>query len=123
MAAVNFYQEKFEKVVFAANPLSAGDYENCEFVSCDLSNADLTGFRFLDCHFTASNLSMAKLVKTVIQGAVFKDCKLLGMNFSTCNQFGLSFSFQSCQLDHCSFFTTNIKKTKFTNCRLHGTDF
>ena len=123
MSTESFYRQKYDKISFATDSPGAGEYENCEFISCDLSNCDLTGYRFLDCHFTACNLSMAKLVKTVIQGAVFKDCKLLGLNFGNCNQFGLSLSFQNCQLDHCSFSRTKIKKTKFSNCRLHGTDF
>jgi uncharacterized protein YjbI with pentapeptide repeats len=48
---------------------------------------------------------------------------MLGLRFDTCNDFGLSFSFDSCQLNHSSFFKTKIKKTVFKNSQLQETDF
>jgi uncharacterized protein YjbI with pentapeptide repeats len=40
-----------------------------------------------------------------------------------CNAFGLSFSFDNCQLNHTSFYNTKIKKTIFKNSQLQETDF
>jgi uncharacterized protein YjbI with pentapeptide repeats len=48
---------------------------------------------------------------------------MLGLRFDSCNEFGLSFSFDSCQLNHCSFYKTKIKKTIFKNSQLQETDF
>jgi uncharacterized protein YjbI with pentapeptide repeats len=48
---------------------------------------------------------------------------MLGMRFDQCNEFGLSFSFDQCQLNHCSFTGTKIKKTLFRNCQLQEADF
>ena len=53
----------------------------------------------------------------------FKDCKMLGLRFDSCNPFGLSFSFDGCQLNHSSFYKTKIKKTVFSNSQLQETDF
>ncbi|MEM4663148.1 MAG: pentapeptide repeat-containing protein, partial [Candidatus Diapherotrites archaeon] len=43
--------------------------------------------------------------------------------FDTCNEFGLSFSFEGCQLNHSSFYKTKIKKTIFKDSELLETDF
>jgi uncharacterized protein YjbI with pentapeptide repeats len=48
---------------------------------------------------------------------------MLGIQFDTCNSFGISFSFHNCTLNHAIFYGTKIKSTKFINCQLHGIDF
>jgi len=48
---------------------------------------------------------------------------MLGLRFDACSQFGLSFSFEGCQLNHSSFYKAKIKKTVFKNSQLQETDF
>ena len=48
---------------------------------------------------------------------------MLGLRFDTCNAFGISFSFEGCQLNHSSFYKTRIRNTVFINCDLQETDF
>jgi uncharacterized protein YjbI with pentapeptide repeats len=69
------------------------------------------------------HLSLAKLERTAIRDIVFKECKMLGLHFEHCNEFGLAFSFEDCQLDHSSFYRTKIKKTTFKNSSLKESDF
>ena len=47
----------------------------------------------------------------------------MGIHFDDCNVFGLSFSFENCQLNHASFYKTKIKETHFKNSLLRETDF
>jgi uncharacterized protein YjbI with pentapeptide repeats len=47
----------------------------------------------------------------------------LGLHFENCNEFGLAFKFENCQLNHSSFFKTKIKKTIFSNTQLKEVDF
>lgn len=100
-----------------------GEYENCVFNNCDFSYNDLSGFVFIDCTFNGCNLSLANLNKTSFRDVDLKNCKMLGLRFDTCNEFGLSFSFDNCQLNHSSFYKTKIKKTVFKNSQLQETDF
>lgn len=100
-----------------------GEYENCIFNSCNFSDSDLSGFKFTGCTFNACNLSLAKLSNTTFREIKFKDCKMLGLRFDTCNEFGLSFLFDCCQLNHSSFYRTKIRKTLFRNSQLEETDF
>ena len=48
---------------------------------------------------------------------------MLGLKFETCNDFGLAFSFENCNLNHSSFYQTKLKKTSFTNTQLQEVDF
>lgn len=48
---------------------------------------------------------------------------MLGLAFDTCNEFGLSFSFESCQLNHSTFYKRNLKKIRFAGSRLEEVDF
>ncbi|WP_229363575.1 pentapeptide repeat-containing protein [Flectobacillus sp. BAB-3569] len=96
----------FDKI----NELPKGEYENCSFNHCDLSNKNLSGFKFTDCRFVGCNMSLAAINNTAFQGVTFKDCKSLGLRFDTCNPFGFEVSFEGCQLNHASFFKTKLKK-------------
>ena len=103
--------------------LTKGEYENCMFNHCNLADMDLSGFKFNECIFNACNLSLANLNRTTFSLTKFTDCKMLGLRFDTCNDFGLSFSFEGCQLNHSSFYKMSIKKTIFKNSQLQETDF
>ena len=48
---------------------------------------------------------------------------MLGLQFENCNQFGLSFEFSGCTLNHSSFYQMSLRKIRFENCQLHEVDF
>lgn len=48
---------------------------------------------------------------------------MLGLQFGSCNEFGLLFNFDSCTLDHSSFYRLKLKKIVFRNCKLEEVDF
>lgn len=113
----------FDKLDFTKQPLLKGEYENCTFANCNFEETNLTEFKFIDCEFRDCNWSLAQLHGTVLREVKFKDCKMLGIQFENCNEFGLSFSFENCQVNHSTFFQMNIKKTIFRNCQLREIDF
>ena len=99
----------FERIKFNEITIERGEYENCIFKQCDFSNVRLSDIKFIECEFISCNLSLAKLERTAIRDIVFRECKMLGLHFEHCNEFGLAFSFEDCQLDHSSFYSTKIK--------------
>lgn len=106
-----------------SNSLAIGEYENCIFNNCNFADSNLSGYKFIDCTFNGCDFSLATLNKTVFQDVVFNDCKMLGLQFDKCDGFGLSFSFDGCQLNHSSFFKTALRKTVFRNSQLEETYF
>lgn len=112
------YGEQFEK-----SKIERGEYENCTFRNCDVSEGNLSGSRFIDCVFLACNLSMCNVSGTTFQEVRFEDCKLLGLRFDTAASFGFSVSAQHCQLQHASFYKVRLRKVKFEHCQMQGVDF
>jgi len=112
-----------EKADFRNVRPGVNEYENCRFVQCDFSKSDLSSIKFIDCTLEDCNLSAAVLGFTVLNNVNFRNCKMEGLRFDSCNGFALSFSFENCILNHSTFFKTRIKKTIFKNCLLNGTDF
>ena len=119
-----FIEEKiFEKNDFTHTPLLKGEYEYCTFLNCNFSSSDLTDITFLECEFVGCNLSLIKPANTAFRDVKFKDNKMLGIRFETCNEFGLSFIFDNCNLDHSSFYQKKLKEILFKNSHLHEVDF
>lgn len=115
--------QTYEKRNFAETPLIKADYENCVFKNCNFSGVNLSSFKFIDCSFHDCDLSLAKLNETGFQQVRLINCKMLGLRFDTCNEFGLSVSFDRCLLNHASFYGTKILKTIFKDTQLQETDF
>lgn len=102
---------------------SHSTFENCRFSGCDFSGYDFSGCSFIDSSFSHCNLSLLPLNRTVFRDVTFSDCKMLGLRFESCDRFGLSLSFDHCQLDHSSFYQIVLKKTVFRATRLVEVDF
>jgi fluoroquinolone resistance protein len=113
----------FEKKDFTQDALKKGEYESCIFKHCELSNTSLLDTAFVDCEFIDCNLSLAKLSGSLLRDVKFKGCKMLGLHFETCNQFGLSFTMEDCTVNHSSFYQTKLKKTIFKNVVMQEVDF
>lgn len=116
--------KKYENVDFVTEDIRTfSEYENCVFINCNFYETDISHIKFTECEFRDCNLSMAKTHDTAFRDVSFKNCKMLGLRFDSCNQFGLAFTFENCNLSHSSFFQNKIRKTKFYNCHLEGVDF
>jgi fluoroquinolone resistance protein len=118
-----FIEEKtYDKGNFTVNPLRPGEYENCTFLNCDFSNTKLSEIKLISCSFFNCNLSLVQLNGTILRDVSFKDCKMLGLLFYTCNDFGLAVNFDTCNLNHSSFYNRKIRKTTFKNSKLEDVD-
>jgi len=113
----------YEKTDFRIVGLPSAEYEACRFISCDFSESDFSNFSFTDCEFIDCNLSLVKLIFTGFRDVKFTGCKMIGLHFDQCNDFGLSFSFEKCFLDQSVFFRKKLKKCCFKNCHLIEADF
>jgi len=98
-------------------------FENCKFISSDLSYADLSRMVFINCQVEACNLSLIKLSDTGLQDVQFNDCKLSGADFSKSVDFLFEVNFTNCILDNAIFYKKKNKGAKFTDCSMVETDF
>lgn len=123
MAEIYIQDKTFDKEDYTLQPFEKGEYDNCTFSNCNFSGGTLSGSMFTDCTFINCNLSLVKTGMTVFRDIQFSSCKLQGIRFDTCSPFGLSFTFNDCQLTYSSFYKSSIKQTVFKNCLLQETDF
>ncbi|MEO9952202.1 MULTISPECIES: pentapeptide repeat-containing protein [Nonlabens] len=119
-----FIEDKiFKRKDFSEIGLEKGDYESCTFLNCNFSNSDLSNICFIDCEFYDCNLSSAHTLQTGIQNILFKNCKMLGLQFDKCNDFAFSIKVENCQLNHSTFYKLKLSKTIFYKSKLHDVDF
>lgn len=123
MSANYISDQEYNHLNFAESSLNIGEYENCVFRSCNFEYADFSAFNFNDCEFIDCNLNMAKVMATAFREVFFKDSKILGVDFSSCNDFGFSVRFENCQLTNSVFYKSSLKKTVFKDCILRDVDF
>lgn len=106
-----------------SSQLEMGEYENCTFTKVNLNQADLSGFKFIDCAFIEADLTLIKLSNTLLRNVQFTSSKIMGVMFDAASGFGLAISFKSCILNNSSFYRVNLKDTLFINSTLKEVDF
>jgi uncharacterized protein YjbI with pentapeptide repeats len=110
-------------VVLIDTKINNREFEDCIFKNCDFSNSDFSYNMFVDCEFIDCNLSMLQLGSTGLKTISFKNCKLLGIQFHTCDDFLFGVHFEECVLDYASFANKKMPKTKFNSCSLKEVTF
>lgn len=113
----------FDKVVYAGQLISGWEFQSCEFKNCDFTNSAFVNNKFLECTFEGCNLSMMKLGKSTLSDARFRNCKILGVNFSECQDFLFTVTFDGCILDYSSFMAKKMPKTRFNKSTLKEVTF
>ena len=93
MKRTNAERKKYEKIDYREHAPDTGEYEYCLFSNCNFSECDLSGIYFSDCEFLNCNLSLVTLTKTTLRDVQFNGCKMLGVHFEHCNQFGFAVGF------------------------------
>jgi fluoroquinolone resistance protein len=111
MQQLTHENKTFEKVIYTGQVIRGREFHNCTFK------------QFIDCVFEGCNLSLMKLGNTALQSIIFKDCKILGVNFHECSDFLFTVEFESCLLDYASFANKKMLKTRFNKSSLKETSF
>ncbi|ABL65997.1 pentapeptide repeat-containing protein [Chlorobium phaeobacteroides] len=113
----------FEKTAFGEKSPVRGIYEECRFLYCCFSNADLSGVTFRKCMFEGCDFTLAKMKNTSLQDVHFIECKLLGVQFGDCRPFLLELWFERCMMRFSTFLKLNLRNTGFRNCDMQEADF
>ena len=113
----------FEKVDYTHTQINNREFEGCIFKNCDFSNSNVSHTTFMDCEFIDCNLSMCQVMGTSLKTVLFKNCKLLGVQFNTCLDFLFQVEFHDTILDYASFAHKKMPKTYFKSCSLLEVSF
>ena len=115
--------QTFNNQDFTNHNLSKAQYDNCQFIHCNFEESFLATIEFYDCTFTECNFSNAKLKEAVFKDVIFERCKMVGLPFSTLNNFFSNFTFRECKLDYSDFSGLNMSHSTLDNCSLIQADF
>jgi uncharacterized protein YjbI with pentapeptide repeats len=63
------------------------------------------------------------LNNTRLQDVRFKNCKIMGLNFSKCNDFLLTIGFEYSLISYSVFSDMDLENTNFANCQVYDCDF
>lgn len=97
-------------------------WEYCIFKECDFSNTKFESCSFLECRFENSQLSNITIINSRFNICIFKDSKMIGINWSLVG-FTQSLEFRQCILDYNIFAQIKMIQTVFDQCRLREADF
>lgn len=126
----HYFDERFEGLTVAEGrtnaengvelELAGSEFENCTFVSCDLTEAVLRGARFQDCRFERCELPMVDLTQVALRTVTFDNCRMTGVDFSPLarDPLGVEASFSSCDLRFALFRRLDLKGFEFEGCLL-----
>ena len=113
----------FKRVNFDTEKLTSDEYENCTFIGCSFSQHSISTITFRECEFNECNFNTTLFDNTVLNDVSFVNCKLLGIDFSTCDDLLLTLNFKGCNLSFTSFYKLKLKGTIFNNSNLQDADF
>ncbi|MFA5552427.1 MAG: pentapeptide repeat-containing protein [Trueperaceae bacterium] len=130
-----YYDERFESLTAtelqtdaadtAELSLAGSEFENCTFVSCNLTEAVLRGARFQDCRFERCELPMVDLTQVALRNVTFDSCRLTGVDFTPLarDPLGVEASFSSCDLRFALFRRLDLTGFDFEGCLLNRAAF
>ena len=98
-------------------------FNECTFKGIDFTEISFFGCDFIQCEFQQCNFSMVKFGYIGFDDTYFKNCKLIGADFTATKDFLFNVHFSDCILDYVAFMKKKSRKSKFNNCSMKGTDF
>ncbi|MDY6926420.1 MAG: pentapeptide repeat-containing protein [Pseudomonadota bacterium] len=123
----DYYEDTFKGLLWIEKRLSGASFEECEFIDCDFSDSQFHGCKFTQCEFVRCNLSLTDMANSQLYGLTFKDCKLVGVDWTKADwpQYYRDFElkFQRCLLNDASFYGLTLNELVMDECRVHDADF
>lgn len=119
----NNYNTDFENLKIADKDLKGYLFEDCNFSSCVFDQISFEDVIFTSCIFIKCSFIMTSLNGTTMNDVFFNKCRLMGLNFTNCNEFLLNISFEQTILENIFISDKKLKKLKLSDCKLKDCDF
>ena len=114
-----YKDEDFTKTSFAGHTFYNCTFENCNFTEASFEQANL-----MQCTFIRCNLSNTILRECQMEQILFKETKLVGLDFSVCDT-ALLFSINAEEsfFDYCNFSSLELNGASFKKSEIHSSQF
>jgi fluoroquinolone resistance protein len=122
-----YQSEHFKNIECDDAKVNASEFVECLFEKCDFSEVVFDRCKFVDCEFIQCNLSNAKLCFSKFSEVCFRDCKIIGVDWTQVAwprfAFGSPIKFFQSVLNDCSFYGLNLHELALEECKAHNVDF
>jgi uncharacterized protein YjbI with pentapeptide repeats len=109
---------QFLGIDFSEVHLEDRSFDDCLFRSCRFDRGSLGGAIFSGCRFDQCQLTLMTLKHTTLADVEFTGCKLVGLNFSDCDDLRFSITLRETVLDSVVIFDRRMKGSKILSCRI-----
>jgi uncharacterized protein YjbI with pentapeptide repeats len=117
----DYSSEEFKKRELRGALIAHKRFEDCTFIKCGFAESTFVSCAFHDCVFTGCDLSLARLPGCSFKNVQFKDCQLIGIDWS-----GTAWAdgrvifkpadFTGCVLNHATFMGLAMKNVSLRKC-------
>ena len=122
-----YWSKSFIGLDLSSKEICCREFEACTFKNCDFSEAVFKRCKFIDCEFVACNLSMVDIESSKFSAVLFRDSKLIGINWTRASWPNMAFSspikFRKCIVNDSSFFGLQLQEIVLEECKAHHVDF
>ncbi len=113
---------RFIGVDFSDLVLEGHSFDDCEFRSCRFDHGSFGGVIFSTCRFDQCQLTLVSLKHATLADVEFVGCKLVGVNFSECDDLRFSITLNESVLDSVVIFDRRMKGTRILGCRVRDSE-
>lgn len=121
------FAEEFRDLDLSAAAIVSKEFEECTFVNCDFSEAQLRHCIFDDCRFIKCNLSVVKVDGCRFSNTVFEESKLSGIDWTKAVYSDIlldsPLTFLNCIVDYASFYGLTLQSLVMRECKAYDVDF
>jgi uncharacterized protein YjbI with pentapeptide repeats len=118
-----YCDELFSDLEIVDEDCSGIIFEGCTFENCSFEKVSFKGGLFETCVFKTCAIVLCDMTNSTLDGVSFEDCKIVGFNFSTLNNFNTAFSCRNSRLITCSFINIDIRNSGFAGCVIDDSVF
>ncbi len=129
LSGSKLFDQEFKNLALPSEIIAEKTFRNCTFINCNLSDGTFKRCSLEGCVFIHCNLSLLKIPQTYFQDTLFKDCRMMGINWCQADWDLRSLlskkrvDFERCLLDHSLFIGLDLREVNFQNCKASNLDF
>ena len=122
-----YWSHTFKDLDCSHTEIDSKEFDGCTFIKCDFSEATFNRCNFVDCEFIDCNLSLVKIEYSKFSDVLFRESKLIGINWTKVAWPSLVFSspikFYKSIINDCIFFGLSLQEIVLEDCKAHDVDF
>lgn len=117
------YNELFENRDFSNMEINDTIFEQCVFRNCTFIDTKILHSKIENTQFISCNMSNIDLTGSKLDSIEFEESKIIGLTLYKCNQINFDFVFNKSKLEYCNFSDVNMKKNIFLDCEIIESHF